>query len=457
MVKVWDANEYFHIGRPGQVRLLGQETIDTRVKRVMTQELSKTSLPGWMNQIYQSSYINPSQLSINEYDEMLRDPQIKTAAQLLIYALLSREFYITPASDDDFDVEVAQFIEKQLKNVGMRRVRREMYMAILYGYTVSEVVYTYVDTPDGGRIGIKKIKGLPLNTLRNCFKVDEYGDIQEVVQTPVGGGEIRIPVEKCLINTFDGVFGNHYGQSILEQVYNNYYMKKEILRWYLIFLQKHEGPTLAGRVGEGGDPDMLQANLDAIQEGSTNLIHGPNDEVYTIETQHRGEGFTNAIGYHDTVILRRFIIGSLLLGQQDGKGGSYAQSQTQFDVFNLFLDGIHEDMSIVFQGLVERLVDFNYNVEKYPKFNFESFTKQDLLSLLESLQPYVASFAVSTDSNWFKQLLKRVMEQYADITIEDDEVSFDGRPNEGELPAEHLELVEQFNEVLPAENRQVEE
>ena len=54
------------------------------------------------------------------------------------------------------------------------------------------------------------------------------GDVEKVIQT-VDDEEIEIPAEKCLIYTYDEKFGNRYGTSILDGVYDNWYQKQKIL------------------------------------------------------------------------------------------------------------------------------------------------------------------------------------------------------------------------------------
>ena len=116
--------------------------------------LSAALSPKQMTQQYsRSKNVNPDQsftlqykgddLSYEDYDKMLMDPQIKSGYELIRMFLLSRNIVVTPASDMPEDVEIAEALEKMLKDMKypMRKVRNDMYSALIYGYSVSEIVW----------------------------------------------------------------------------------------------------------------------------------------------------------------------------------------------------------------------------------------------------------------------------------------------------------------------------
>jgi phage gp29-like protein len=157
------------------------------------------------------------------------------------------------------------------------------------------------------------------------------------------------------------------------------------------------------------------------------------------------------INYYDTMIFRAFLIGSLLLGQSEAKGGSYAQSQTHADTLNIFLDGVHMDLTSSIQEMIRTLVDLNFITDRYPKFEFELFTKKDLLGLLSALQPLADKFMIDPSSEWFHQLLKRIMEEYADIEVSDEIM-----PGNQAFPTEEEEeFIEEEGEELAERNEEM--
>ena len=84
--------------------------------------LSAALSPKQMTHQYsRSKNVNPDQsftlkykgddLSYEDYDKMLMDPQIKSGYELIRMFLLSRKIVVTPASDEEADVEIAEKLE----------------------------------------------------------------------------------------------------------------------------------------------------------------------------------------------------------------------------------------------------------------------------------------------------------------------------------------------------------
>jgi hypothetical protein len=411
--------------------------------QTMTKQLSrpgKKESNDWL--MYQE------RLGYEDYDKMLRDPQIKSGFELIRSFLLSRKVIVTPASEDDTDVEIAQKIEYMFNHMdySFRKVRNDMYTALIYGYSVGEIVWG-ADEEDG-LIKIKRIRPIPIDTLDDCFEYDEDGNLETIIQQdPDGGDEIQIPAEKCLVYTYDEKFGDRRGTSILDAVYDNWFMKQKLMQWWSVYLQKHEGPTLAAFIENPAWKQETQDMLDDIREGRANVTAGMNDRIEVLESSHRGEGFKEAINYHDNMIFRKMNIGTLLLGEEGGSG-AYAQSKTQFDVLSIFLDGIHEDIAAELQDKVHELVHMNWNIHDVPQIGFETFEEKDMIGLLNALKPMIDAMAIDPRDQWFKQLLSDIVSKYSDVDMSD-------FLEEEEQPTE--QQVVQQPEVVPTPEEQVEE
>ena len=385
----------------------------------MTKQYSKsTNITDDLAGMFTMSYRKDG-LTYEDYDQMLMDPQIKSGFELIRMFLLSRKLQVIPASDDQADVDIACEIEDMFDNMSypMRKIRNDMYTAIIYGYSVGEVIWK----PDenSSHIHIDRIRPIPIDTLKDCFEYDDNGDLVNILQEdPEGGDPIEIPAEKCLVYTYDEKFGDRSGTSILDACYDNWFQKQKLLKWWNIFLQKHEGPTLIGKVENPAYKDLFREQLDDIREGRTNMTIGMNDNVEVLESNKDGKGFKDAIDYHDTMIFRKMNIGTMILGQESGKG-AYAQSQTQNDVLNIFLDGIHEDIATELQAKIKELIDMNYQVDNYPTVSFETFEDKDLVGLINAIEPLIKDMAIDPNDTWFKQLLADIIGQYSDVDMSD--------------------------------------
>jgi hypothetical protein len=348
-----------------------------------------------------------------DYEAMLRDPQIKSGFEHIRMFLLSRKIIITPASDDPEDIEIARKTEQTLNNMKypLRKVRNDIYTALAYGYSVSEVLYTKEKNKD--YIGIERIRPIPIDTLNDCFVYDDKGDIETVIQR-VDNEDIPIPADKCLIYTYDEKFGDREGQGLLDSLYDLWYQKKKIETLRLIYLQKHEGPTLVAFMDDPQYKDLARDQLDEIKEGRTNATFGANDRVEVLESSHRGEGFDKAIDYYNTMMYRVMGIGTLIMGQQEGKG-AYSQSQTQEKVMSIRFDGIHEDIAAELQVKVNDWCNLNWDLTEYPTVGFETFEEKNLIELINALKPLLDTAAVDPMDHWFRSLIRDVVGRYSDV------------------------------------------
>ena len=358
-------------------------------------------------------------LTYEDYDKMLKDPQIKSGYELIRMFLLSRDLVITPAGDTPEDDQIADDLQCMIDRMDypMRKVRNDIYSAIVYGYSVSEIVWEAEE--DSKAVRIARIRPIPIDTLPDPFDYDEdTGELKTIFQKIDDSDPIEIPAEKCLVYTYDECFGDRKGQSILDAVYENWFQKQKLLEWWNIYLQKHEGPTIAAFIEDPTFKEEALDGLEAIHEGRTNITMGMNDKLQVIESSHRGEGFKEGIEYHDTMIYRKMNIGTMILGQQNGQG-AYAQSQTQNDVLNIFLDGISADIASELQIVFNDWIDMHYTVEEYPTVSFETFEDKDVVALLNSMASLVRYSAIDPTELWFKQLIAQVVNQYSDIEMDD--------------------------------------
>lgn len=434
----------------------------------MTQQLSRPE-GSWLDKMYGGTYkSNPDDRTYTDYDEMYRtDPQIRGVTNLINQLLLSRQLIITPMDDTPQAKEQAEFIEECLRDMDypLRQVRADIYSAVQYGYSVSEIIYR-APTDTQSRITLRKIRPLDIETIQDCFRLDEEGDVEEILQTMIDGEDVKIPREKCLVYTHNERFGNPYGTSLYQSVYDNWYAKRKIIKWWNVFLQKHEGPTLVGKVGNPAFKDLFRDQLEEIREGRTQITIGMDDEVQVLESMHRGEGFQEAIRYHDTMILHGMNIGPLLIGQ-DQSTGSYSQSKTQENITFIYLDGLHEDIASEFEKLFKQLCKINFGEPLPPHVSFEPFEEKDLIGLLNALKPLIDNFTINPSENWVKELIGKTVEKYSDVTVPLDEFR-ELMPNNDmvtptpeeinePLPEEQTALVEQVAEILPGTEEVVEE
>lgn len=410
---------------------------------------------------------SPGRLSYDQIEYVMMDAQVRVAYQTIEALLLSREFILTRPDESEESRAVYDFIDTVFKSMktDMRTVRRNLYQAFIYGSSVNEVLYEYMD----GRVGISDILPLHPSTIHHdgAWVYDEgTGELLGVRQDLTGASSILynaggagdlIPVDKLLIYSFNPPLGEVEGSSILTEIYDHVDMKQSSIKWLLVYLQKYENPVLIGKASNPQYKDELLSQLELIEEGLSKITIGREDEVQVVESQHRGDAFFEFIKYNDNMILRRFFLGTLLFGQSDKASGSYSQSQTQLEVSRLILDGVHMDIARAIQGLINRLVAWNFGEEhlKYaPRAEFESLEEKDLHSVLQTLQPYASSLIIDPTSEWFQGLLEAYVNRASGLNLNlveqdaGDEALEDLPPGDDETTRSLTETLQQTREAI---------
>lgn len=420
------------------------------LKREMTQKQSKHSNVATSNHrgyAYNSIFNrNTKNLSYTTYQNIMKDTQVKVGLEILKYFLISKNYTLTSNSDDPLDVEITEFIQDTLDNmeIPFRDVVKNMLTAIRYGFSVQEKVYTL---NPGGKIGIKAIYPVHINTLQNHpFIRDNTGEIESIHQES-NYGAVNIPRDKCLIYSFDKEFDEIEGNSILNEIKPIVEDKEDTMDWLMTFASKNRSPTMYGKTDDKVSGDNMLAAFDDVADGTTGMIIGPDDEVGILESSHNGDTYFNILNYKDNQIFRRMFIGTLLLGNQS-QTGSYAQANVQQDFMMYIMDGILADVASEIQySLINELTRLNYGVEaKAPLFSFEGFNSKDVLGLLSALQPFIANGSLDSNTPAFQELLAKAFQSEADIKMdtdsleeEDEDDDYDYQPPlPGQSEAEQL-------------------
>lgn len=413
------------------------------------------STGGRYNSYIRLAHRQTNNLSYKQYRDIMKDPQVKVGLEILKYFLISKNYVLTSDSDDEISIEITDFIQESLDNMEtpFRDVIKNILTALRYGYSVQEKVYT-MNTDN--RITIKGLYPIHIKTLQNDpFIRDKTGELTGIHQESMYG-TVDIPIDKCLLYSFDKEFDEIEGNSILNEIKPISEDKEDIKDWLMTFLNKNESPTTYAKTDDPTHAPIIQEALNNISAGATNIVVGTNDDLGILESSHRGEAYFTTLNYNDNQIFRRMFLGSLLLGSGD-QTGSYAQSYTQENVLFQIMDGILTDVAQIIQRtVVNDLTSMNFGLSaKAPSFSFEKFTKKDVLKLLEIVKGFIDNGSFDSDNQSFKELLGAAFLTEADIKLDldnvtdttqtlNDETNFDYQPP---LPGES-EANDLINEQL---------
>ena len=361
--------------------------------------------------------------------EILADTQVSTGFDILKFILSSKQWILIANEEDEG--EVYEFINNMLFNLDteLNEIVKKALTAILWGYSCGEIIYTI---NSDGKLIIENVLPLHIKTLQNePFQYNDDGELIAVHQEWKGEA-IDIPITKILKYSFNADYDEDYGNGLLLDFRRIVEDKVNINNWLMTFLEKHESPTLYGKTDDPRSRDAILSAFDDVKDGTTGLVVGLNDELGTLESNHRGETFFKTLQYKDNQIFRRYYLGNLLLGD-NSQTGTYAQSQTQLDFGQLIFDGILEEIANCIQKqIINPIVEFNYGTTKYaPTFSFDKFTHGDVHALINTLKPLIDSGIVDGDNDTVQESISLLFKQESGLNYtptEPEEFEFEQEP-----------------------------
>tara|TARA_R110000803_G_scaffold49530_2_gene103012 strand:- start:1703 stop:4210 length:2508 start_codon:yes stop_codon:yes gene_type:complete len=321
------------------------------------------------------------------YDQMRIDDQVKACLTLKKFATVAPNYEITPASTDEQDLEVADFVKYALDKMHGSIIDSilEIMTALDYGYSITEINYKTFDTGEHkGRIGLKSLKTKQPYYYR--FAVDEFSNLlKNGIVYDRGGQENYYPTSKFLIFSYQKEFGNHYGSSDLRPAYRGYWSKDVLIKMWNIYLERFANPTVIGKY-KSNDPSgrtNLRNILDNLTS-KTSITHRMDE--YDIGILESGRSSTNdfnsALNFYNKSIARSILIPDRLMAE--GETGAYSQAKIHFDVFLWVIQKLRQDIeeTVMNEQLIKRLVSYNFsNVQELPKFTFNPMTDEQKIEL----------------------------------------------------------------------------
>ena len=373
--------------------------LDSINKRLFTRESVSSNVKTSTNNLHRIS-LKPTkkQVSYELGKRILLDTQVATGFDVLKYILSSKQWVLI-ANETDADSEVYDFINTMLFNMEteLNEIVKQTITAVLWGFSIHELIF---DINPDGKLYIKNILPVHIKTLQNQpFTYNDNGELVSIHQE-YNGEDVEIPVNKVLRYSFNANYDEDYGNGLLYDFIPIVEDKLNINNWLMTFLEKHESPTLYGKTSNPASRDAMLSAFDDIQDGTTGLVIGAEDEVGVLESSHRGETFFKTLQYKDNQIFRRYYLGNLLLGD-NSQTGTYAQSTTQLEFGQLVFDGILEEIANCIQKqIINPLVEWNYgDIRLSPTISFDEFTSGDIQGLLTTLKPLIDNGIIDSENN----------------------------------------------------------
>lgn len=288
------------------------------------------------------------------YDEIERDCHAYSVLQKRKMAVVSRPWFVEPASTSRLDKKAADMVKENLKAIQFDRICVDLLDAVLKGYAVGEIIWDV----QGSEIRATDV--MAREQKRFVFDVD-YKLRMLTIENMLNGEEL--PERKFTVHRFGSKVGNPYGLGLGTRLFWPVFFKRQGIQFWLTFCDKFGSPTAVGTYPQGtseADQDLLLASLQAIATDSAIAVpDGMNVKLLEAARSGSVTTYEQLCRYMDGEISKA-TLGETLSTELRG-GGSLAASRTHNEVRLELVQADADLLTDTLTGsLVRWLVEYNY-------------------------------------------------------------------------------------------------
>jgi hypothetical protein len=343
--------------------------------------------------------------AVRIYEIMRRsDATVRSTLQVCKLPILSSTWGIEEASDDKFDLEVAEFVEQELfnRNIDWHSFMKEGLSMFDFGFSVAEKTYELTQFHGQTRIGLAKIGFRKQRSIMNWETKEGNPGITQQLQADT----VSIPMEKLIVFTNDKEGDNYEGISLLRYAYKHWDIKDKLDIINAIALEKLAvGVPVLKKPADADQADLVAAreamrNFRANEEGYQEIPIGWELEMLDMKANSTKDVIPS-IQYHDRQIQISVLAQFLSLGGSEASG-SRAVSADHSKLFLLSEEATAKNIqSTLQQQLVKQICDLNFTKEQlkngYPKLTFSKIGDEDTTALADSIQKMMSAGALTYD------------------------------------------------------------
>ena len=322
---------------------------------------------------------NPDELKPEDYIEMQRnDGEVQAIVRLLTLPIVSTPLYVEPAEGDKGERDFIESVFFSTPSSGgmttpLPFIIADMTRGIFEGFRLYEKVARIIDEGEyKGKVGWRKLAPRDAQTVG--LKTDEHGGFNGAYQNATLGDntvDVSIPVEKCMLFTFQKEKNWLYGESILKTAYYHYDKKHKL---YYISHKKAEIDTTGLKILKINQT-LSEAEREAAEEVVDTI--GVNTRVtlppgIELEIQRGGEGgfdLMPLINHHNNQMSKSALVQVL---DQVKYAYPYGKGTPASQYVDLAISSIMKQMEATINSYaVNPLIDWNFGTKAYPKIKFE--------------------------------------------------------------------------------------
>lgn len=318
---------------------------------------------------------------ITVYDDIGRDPLIGSNLRTRAQAVVGKEWDMAPATDDNRDVEIAEYAKKVFLGFPFDLSRRAILRGgVLKGYAVSEIMWDYSE----GDISIRAMKHRAQRRFR--FDLKEHLRLLTAEDGLDGIDLTEAHPRKFQTFTFGDEPETSYGVGLGRELYWPWWFKKNGIKFWLMFCERFGSPTGLGKYPRGASPGEKATLLNALDtiRSSSSVIIPEGMEIALLEAAKSGSASTQSelVRYMDEQI-SICILGQTATtqGTPGRLGNDNAQEQVRDDLVKADADALTESLNA---QVVRWLVDYQFPGHgRYPQMWIRAGAEADLNKLAE--------------------------------------------------------------------------
>ena len=311
------------------------------------------------------------------YEDMTIDDQVNVCLRLKSDLVIGSGWDIV-CEEDDQD-EIKEDIELALAedtDVPFDDSLEELLTAYSFGFSLTEKIFKH---REDGALTLRALKTRHPATW--LIHTDKHGNIEKYEQR---GYKENLEINpKSLIHYIvNRRFQNPYGKSDLRPAYAAWFTKRQVIRYYSIFLEKNASPTPVAKYDKNAPPQAVTDIYNAIKslQAKTAMCIPKDIEIEFLESKSNGDAYEKAINIFNMFIGRSLFIPDLV-GFQGGPttGGSLALGKEQLGLFLKHIARRRKSIEdLVNKEIIWPIVFHNHGfVDKYPKFKFRPVNDND--------------------------------------------------------------------------------
>jgi len=304
--------------------------------------------------------------AIEMYREMRHDGVVRSSLRIAKTPILSARWFMEPASNDDADIERADFVWKNLTeymSTSWPQFLVESLYMIDYGVYAFEKVFDVRIVDGEPRVVWKKFAP------RHPFEIEEfiYDDEggPEAITIATDDGTVDLSIAKALIFTYDKEAGDLWGLSALRSAYKHWFFKEKLYQIDAIQKERHGiGIPIIVLPPNFTPQDKIRAegigrNLRTNERAHVVLPPGWDVKFLKLEGQ-RVDALESAQHHADK--LYENVLANFMVVQGTGSG---AYADVQEHIFNRAVRFTAEIIcDVLNKYAIQQLIDFNWPEEE---------------------------------------------------------------------------------------------